>query len=133
MGLDRDKAVAYVESYGRTWEAWDVERFIALHSEDVVYVAHPQETVSGREALKRYVQKEQTAQGTVSVRMGKPVIDGDHVAAEFWVTATKGEDEASIAGCFVAQLDETTGLCARFREYWFDLDRRIDAFDGWGE
>jgi hypothetical protein len=132
MGLDREKAVAYVESYGRSWESWDVERFIALHSEDVVYVAHPEETVVGREALRRYVQKEQTEQGTVSVRMGNPLIDGDRVAAEFWVTATKGNDEASIAGCFVAQLDETTGLCTRFREYWFDLEGRIDAFDGWG-
>ena len=133
MGLDRDKAVAYVESYGRSWESWDVERFTALHSEDVVYVAHPEETVVGREALRRYVHKEQTEQGMVSVRMGTPVIDGDRVAAEFWVTATNGDAEASIAGCFVAQLDETNGLCTRFREYWFDLDGRIDAFDGWGE
>jgi hypothetical protein len=133
MSLDRAKAMAYVESYGRTWESWDVERFIALHSDDVVYVAHPQETVAGREALRRYVHKEQIAQGAVSVRMGKPLIDADHVAAEFWVTATNGEDEASIAGCFIAQLDETSGLCTRFREYWFDLEGHIDAFDGWGD
>jgi ketosteroid isomerase-like protein len=133
MGLDRDKAAAYVESYGRTWESWDVERFVALHSEDVVYVAHPEEAVLGREALRSCVLKEQIEQGTVSVRMGKPVIDGDRVAAEFWVTATKNDDEASIAGCFVAQLDEANGLCTRFREYWFDLDGHIDAFDGWGE
>jgi hypothetical protein len=133
MSLDRDKAVAYVESYGRTWESWDVERFIALHSDDVVYVAHPQQTVVGRKALRHYVQQEQIAQGAVSVQMGKPLIDGDRVAAEFWVTATKGEDEASIAGCFVAQLDETSGLCTRFREYWFDLEGHLDAFQGWGE
>jgi hypothetical protein len=133
MSLDRAKATAYVESYGRTWEDWDVERFIALHSDDVVYVAHPQETVVGREALRRYVHKEQAAQGTVSVRMGKPLIDADRVAAEFWVTATNGDDEASIAGCFIAQLDETNGLCTRFREYWFDLEGRVDAFQGWGD
>jgi len=133
VGLDRDKFVAYVENYGRMWESWDVERFVALHSENVVYVAHPEETVVGRDALRRYVQKEQNEQGKVSVRMGRPVIDEDRVAAEYWVKARKGDDEASIAGCFVAQLDETSGLCTRFREYWFDLDGRIDAFDGWGE
>jgi hypothetical protein len=133
MSLDRVKATAYVESYRRAWESWDVERFVALHSDDVVYVAHPQETVVGREALRRYVHQEQIAQGAVSVRIGKPVIDGDHAAAEFWVTATNGEDEASIAGCFIAQLDETSGLCTRFREYWFDLEGHIDAFEGWGE
>jgi hypothetical protein len=133
VSLDRAKATAYVESYGRTWQGWDVERFVALHSDDVVYVAHPQETVVGREALRRYVHKEQSAQGTVTVRMGKPLIEADRVAAEFWVTATNGQAEASIAGCFIAQLDETSGLCTYFREYWFDLEGHIDAFDGWGE
>jgi ketosteroid isomerase-like protein len=133
MSLDREKAAAYVESYGQTWESWDVERFVALHSEDVVYVAHPQEMVFGQEALRRYVLKEKTAQGEVSVRMGKPVIDGDHVAAEFWVTAAKGSDQAAIAGCLVAQLDETDGRCTHFREYWFDMEGHINAYEGWGE
>jgi ketosteroid isomerase-like protein len=133
MSLDRKKAAAYVESYGQTWESWDIERFVALHSEDVVYVAHPQETVVGQEALRRYVLKEKTAQGEVSVRMGKPVIDGDHVAAEFWVTAAKGAERAAIAGCLVAQLDETDGRCTHFREYWFDMEGYINAYEGWGE
>ena len=133
MSLDREKAAAYVESYGRTWESWDVEAFVALHGEDVVYVAHPEETVVGREALRRYVQKEKTEQGAVSVRMGKPVIDGDHVAAEFWVTATRGDEHTAIAGCLVAKLDETDGRCTHFREYWFDMEGRIDAYEGWGE
>jgi ketosteroid isomerase-like protein len=133
MSLDRERAAAYVESYGQTWESWDVERFVALHSEDVVYVAHPKETVVGQEALRRYVLKEKTAQGEVSVRMGRPVIDGDHVAAEFWVTAAKGEEQAAIAGCLVAQLDETDGRCTHFREYWFDMEGYVKAYEGWGE
>jgi ketosteroid isomerase-like protein len=133
MSLDREKAAAYVESYGQAWESWDIERFVALHSEDVVYVAHPEETVVGQEALRHYVQKEKSAQGEVSVRMGKPVIDGDHVAVEFWVTATKGAEEAAIAGCLVAQLDETDGRCTHFREYWFDMEGYISAYEGWGE
>jgi ketosteroid isomerase-like protein len=133
MSLDREKATAYVESYGQTWESWDIERFVALHSEDVVYVAHPHERVVGQEALRRYVLKEKTAQGEVSVRMGKPVIDGDHVAAEFWVTAARGAEQAAIAGCLVAQLDETDGRCTHFREYWFDMEGYANAYEGWGE
>jgi hypothetical protein len=133
MSLDRETAAAYVESYGQTWESWDIEGFVALHSQDVVYVAHPEETVVGQEALRRYVQKEKTEQGAVRVRMGKPMIDGDHVAAEFWVTATKGDEEAAIAGCLIAKLDETDGRCSYFREYWFDMEGHIDAYDGWGE
>ncbi|MGO8904435.1 MAG: nuclear transport factor 2 family protein [Solirubrobacteraceae bacterium] len=133
MSLDREKAAAYVESYGQSWESWDIERFVALHSEDVVYVAHPEETVVGQEALRHYVQKEKAAQGEVIVRMGKPVIDGNHVAAEFWVTASKGAEQAAIAGCLVAQLDDSDGRCTHFREYWFDLEGYRSAYEGWGE
>jgi ketosteroid isomerase-like protein len=133
MSLDRDRAVAYVEGYGKTWETWDVEGLVALHNEDVVYVAHPEERVVGREALRSYFQRQQAEQGTVSVRMGTPVIDGDHVAAEFWVTATKGDEEAAFTGCFIARLEEASGQCTHFREYWFDLEGHLDAFQGWGE
>jgi hypothetical protein len=133
MSLDRDRAVAYVEGYGRTWESWDVEGFLALHSEDVVYVAHPEETVVGREALRRYLRTQEAEQGAASVRMGTPVIAANHVAVEFWVTTTKGDEQASIAGCFIARLDETSGKCTHFREYWFDLGGHFGAYEGWGE
>ena len=76
MSLEREIATAFVESYGRTWESWDVEGFVELFSEEVVYVAHPQETVVGRDALRRYLRKEQAEQGDVSVRMGHEIVEG---------------------------------------------------------
>lgn len=130
--MDRAKAVAFVEAYGRTWESWDVERFVELFDDGVLYVAHPDETVVGREALAQYVRKEQAAQGEVRVRMGTPIVEGDRVVAEFWVTATNEGLEASIAGCLLAQLDPDEGRCTRFREYWFDLDGKRSPFEGWG-
>jgi predicted SnoaL-like aldol condensation-catalyzing enzyme len=133
MSIDPETALAFVESYGRTWENWDVEAFVELFSDDVRYVAHPQEAVSGRAALKRYFAKEQAEQGTVSVRMGRPMVDGDHVIAEFWVAAIDQGEEATIVGCLIAQLQESNGQCTRFREYWFDIDEQVRPFDGWGE
>jgi hypothetical protein len=63
--------------------------------------------------------------------MGSPVIDGDRVAAEFWVTRTNEGEDWTTAGCFVARL-ALDGRCAFFREYWFDVEEHIDAYDGWG-
>ena len=98
MSLDRESATEFVASYGQTWESWDIAGFAELFSDDVVYVVHPtDETVVGREALKRYVIKEKAEQGSVSVRMGKPIVDGDHVAAEFWATTTKQDEQTTIA------------------------------------
>jgi hypothetical protein len=87
--------------------------------------------VVGREDLRRYLEKEQAEQGEVLVRMGVPLVDADQVMAEFWVMATAGGEEASIAGCIIARLDGS-GRCTEFREYWFDLEGHRPPFDGWG-
>jgi ketosteroid isomerase-like protein len=131
---ERARAAAFVDRYAATWEKWDIPGFVELFSDRVVYVAHPtEETVVGREALRRYVEKEQTEQGTVSVRTGTPIVEGDRVVAEFWVTAINRGEQATIVGCFTAQLDRTDGRCTHFREYWFDIEGEASAFHGWGE
>ena len=134
MSLDLERATAFVDGYGQAWESWDIAGFVELFSDEVVYVAHPtEETVVGREALRGYLRKEEAEQGAVSVRMGKPIIEEDHVAAEFWVTATNRDEEATIPGCFIAQLDRTDGRCTHLREYWFDIEGHTSAYTGWGE
>jgi ketosteroid isomerase-like protein len=136
MTVSREMATAFVEDYGRTWESWDFEGFIDLFSEDVVYVEHPvDETVVGREAMGRYIRREQAEAGTVSVRMGRPIVEGNQVVAEFWTTMSNrdGEPEGTLMGCFIAQLDPTTGRCTRFRQYSFEADAHLSPFNGWGE
>jgi ketosteroid isomerase-like protein len=119
---------------GRTWESWDLPGFVALFSDDVVYVEHPtDETVVGREAMAHYIRNEQIEQGVASVRMGKPIVDGDQVAAEFWAKMTNGEVAGTLIGCFIAQLDPRDGRCTHFRQYWFDVDGHRSAYRGWGE
>ena len=132
MTLGRERALDFVEAYGRAWAAWDVSAFLELFSDDVLYVAHAtEETVIGGAALEAYLRKEATEQGQVSVRMGSPVIDAERVAAEFWVTATNEARDATIAGCLIARLGPD-GRCDFFREYWFDVEGHSRAYEGWG-
>jgi ketosteroid isomerase-like protein len=134
MSLSRERATAFVQGYGATWERWDIEGFAELFSDTVVYVAHPTEiTVVGSEALAPYLEGQKAQMGTISVRMGKPVVEGDHVAAEFWVTATNQDGEETTTGCLIAQLDPMDGRCTHFREYWFDIKGHVSPFHGWGE
>ncbi|MHB8241356.1 MAG: nuclear transport factor 2 family protein [Solirubrobacteraceae bacterium] len=134
MSLSRESAAAFVASYGRAWERWDVAGFTSLFSDDVVYVAHPtDETVIGSQALAVYVRKEQEEQGSVRVLMGTPIVDGDQLVAEFWVTATTSTDQKlTIPGCIIARIDPRDGRCGHFREYWFDVEGHTDPFPGWG-
>ena len=131
--VSRRESVAFVERYGRAWESWDFSGFVDLFDDDVVYVAHATaNAVVGREALASYVRDEAADQGRASVRMGIPVIDGDRVAAEFWVTRSSEGKDWTTAGCFVARLGPN-GRCTSFREYWFDVEGHTDAYEGWGE
>lgn len=126
---NREAAVAFVEGYGATWQAWDFDRWVDLFSDDVLYVEHPtNNTVVGREALGAYVRHEASQQGEVTVRMGSPVIDGDRVAGEFWVTG----ENSTLTGGFIARL-APDGRCTHFREYWFFDEGRAEPFDWWGD
>lgn len=35
MSLDQERAVAFVDGYGQTWDRWDVAGFVELFSDDV--------------------------------------------------------------------------------------------------
>jgi hypothetical protein len=133
MGHARARAAAFVAAYGEAWERWDVDGFVGLFSPEVVYIAHPDETVVGREALRGYLRKEEAAQGDVSVRMGSPMLDGNRIMAEFWVAATNAGERATIVGCLIAHLDPADGVCTHFREYWFDLEGHAEPYWNWGE
>ena len=104
-----------------------------LFSDDVVYVAHATErTVVGRAELADYVREEAADQGQARVRTGRPIIEGNRVAAEFWVTRSNDGEEWTTAGCLIARLDPE-GRCSFFREYWFDVQGHTSAYEGWGE
>jgi SnoaL-like domain len=98
MSLERERATALVENYGRTWERWDIAGFVELFSDAVLYVDHPtKNTVFGSKALTSYLTRERAEQGAVRVRMGKPIVEGDHVVGEFWVARTNGVGEVTLA------------------------------------
>ena len=66
---------------------------------------------------------------------GKPIVDGDRVAAEFWTAMSNrdGEPEETLAGCFIARLDATDGRCTHFRQYFSEFEGHPSPFEGWGE
>jgi hypothetical protein len=123
----------FAQRYGETWEAWDAPGFLALFHDDIVYVANPDEIVHGIDELARYFQKEQDDQGAVRVRIGRTVVQGTRVVAEFWAMSV-GQDAAwTCPGCLIADIDPGDGRCRRFREYLFELDGAYEPFPGWGD
>jgi hypothetical protein len=131
--MNRERAVAFVEGYGRTWQTWDFMGFADLFTDEVVYVEHPtDETVVGREQVLEYIRQEQLAEGIANVRMGSPIVEGNCVVGEFWTTMSKPDEEATLIGCFIAQLDPETGRCHHFRQYWHEVSGHVHPYPGWG-
>jgi len=117
----------------RAWQTWDFEGFADLFTDDVVYVEHPtDETVVGREQILDYIRPEQLAEGVAGVWMGLPIGEGDCVVGEFWTTMSKPGEQATLIGCFIAQLDAETGRCRHFRQYWHGVLGHVHPYPGWG-
>ena len=59
MATDTATAMAkiFVRRYGETWEGWDIDGFLALFSDQIAYVAHPDEVVEGTVALRHYSRR----------------------------------------------------------------------------
>jgi hypothetical protein len=85
--------------------------------------------------MGRYIRREQAEAGTVSVRMGRPIVEGNRVVAEMWTTMSnrEGEMEGTLIGCFIAQLNPANGRCTHFRQYWLEVEGHVEPFNGWGE
>jgi hypothetical protein len=85
--------------------------------------------------MGRYIRREQAEAGTVRVRLGKPIVDGDRVEPSSGpqCPTRDGESEETLAGCFIARLDATDGRCTHFRQYFSEFEGYPSPFEGWGE
>ena len=105
-----------------------------LFTEDVEYRVHAfSEPYLGPDGVRAFREDVTGTQEEISVRMGRPFVDGDHVAVEFWTTLVDGGVKTTLAGCLLLQF-APDGRCERFREYWFAREE-LEAVphEGWGE
>jgi hypothetical protein len=65
------------------------------------------------------------------VRMGRPFVDGDRVAVEFWTNMKVAGDDVTLPGCLLLQMADD-GRCERLREYWHYQPGSFDPPTEWG-
>jgi len=64
--------------------------------------------------------------------MGRPFVDGERVAVEFWTNMKVNDDEVTVPGCLLLDFDGN-GLCSRLREYWHFAPGAAEPPPEWGE
>jgi hypothetical protein len=63
--------------------------------------------------------------------MGRPFVDGDRVAVEWWTTMIDEGEEVTLPGCLLLHFGPD-GRCVDLREYWNLEPGLHEPFPGWG-
>jgi ketosteroid isomerase-like protein len=123
----------WAERYGRAWEDGDEDAIAALFTEDAVYRSAPfREPYTGESEIRAYWRRGAGTQKAVRVRLGKPFVDGQRAAVEWWTTMTDPDDgEITLPGCLLLRF-APDGRCAELREYWHVQPGRVEPHEGWG-
>ena len=124
---------SWLEAYRKAWEDKDADAAAALFDERATYRSNIfEEPYEGRDDVRRYWSEVTQTQEDVRVVMGRPFVDGDRVAAEFWTTMRNDGADVTLPGCLLLRFGEG-GLCLALREYWhFETDRR-EPLPRWGD
>jgi hypothetical protein len=123
----------WATAYGRAWMEADEDAIAGLFAEDAVYRSAPfREPYRGRDEICAYWRRGAGSQKNVQVRMGRPYVDGERAAVEWWATMDDPDDgEVTLPGCLLLRFD-AHGRCAELREYWHVQSGRREPHDGWG-
>jgi SnoaL-like protein len=120
MGLTRKAFAAWMEKYGRAWEARDAEAGAELYAENGTYQVTPfVEPMQGRGAILEYWTH--VAQTQENIQFGYEILalTPEHGIARWRASfvIVPQQLKTKLDGIFVIVLDER-GKCLRLREWW---------------
>lgn len=118
--MNEDRLRAWLDGYGRAWEARDPDAAAALFGESAEYDETPfDEPFRGRAAIREYWRSATSTQRDVSFSYEIQSVASDqgiaHWSAEF-IRAASGR-RVRLDGILVLHFDED-GQCTLLREWW---------------
>lgn len=129
--MERQGAEGWVTAFFASWETGDGGAAAALFTEDAQYASHPfAEPLRGRPAIAAYWSAAAMRQTDIDIHVGRPVVDGERVAVEWWVSLSEGAEDSVSTGMLILLFDGD--LCASLREVWMERPGRVLPPEGWG-
>lgn len=120
MNITREGFAAWLEKYGRAWEARDAKAAANLYAENGTYQVTPLvEPMQGKAAIFEYWTH--VAQTQENIQFGYEIlaVTSEHGIARWWASLVivPQQLKTSLDGIFVIALDDQ-GKCTRLREWW---------------
>lgn len=118
--MDETTLTAWLNEYGRAWEARDPDRAAALFSEDARYYEDPfGAPAHGRDGIRAYWANATGRQTDVTFSHDRVCVSRATAVARWAATFTRtpGGTAARLDGVFVLRFDGD-GLCRELREWW---------------
>jgi ketosteroid isomerase-like protein len=130
--MNPETVTVWAERYRSAWEGADSEAVAALFTEDGIYRDDIyEEPHRGRGGVIAYWDGVTSTQSEVSVKMGKPRVDGNRAVVEFWTTMKVAGNPVTLAGALLLDFDQD-GLCNSLHEYWNFTEGSHEPPIGWG-
>ena len=117
--IDYAAAGDVLEAYGRAWEAFDGEAWVAIFSDDAEYHEDPfGEPIVGHNALRAYLLDASASQRDVEFTVERHWVSGPTILAAWRATFTRRASGRLVrmAGFLTAEVARD-GRIARFREW----------------
>lgn len=122
----------WAERYARAWEDADEDAAAELFSEDATYRSNIfEDPHRGREGIRSYWRQVTSTQSNIRVRVGRPLIDEDRVALEWWTTMDNEGAPVTLPGCLLLRFGED-GLCHTLHEYYLFGEGHLVPPPEWG-
>lgn len=121
--MSRAAARSWVEGWSRAWPARDADAIGALYADDAVFLSHPFRELQSPATYAEWAFAEQ---GSVELRFGDPIVDGERAAVEWWavITSMSGSVE-TIAGVSLLRFDHG-GRVVEQRDAWNSADGHVE-------
>jgi ketosteroid isomerase-like protein len=123
----------WLEGYRRSWEEGDADAAAALFTDDAVYRSSPfREPHIGTQGIRDYWTGATSRQSNIRVLIGRPIVEGNRVAVEWWTTYADAEaGERTLPGILFLRF-APDGRCEELRETWHREDGTYPPHEGWG-
>ena len=126
--MSEHPALRWARVWEQAWRERDPQAIGALYADDCIFRTHPFREAENPLA---YVSRELPNESDVEARFGRPVVDGDRAAVEWWATLLEEGRQITLAGFSWLRFDER-GLVLEQRDYWAQRDGKTSPPAPWG-